>query len=62
MAEVQQLKAQLLTARNRKWLPQVEKMLKSGKVHFVTVGAAHLVGRHGIVEMLRAKGYKIAGP
>jgi len=62
MAEVPQLKAQLLTARNRKWLPQVEKMLKSGKVHFVTVGAAHLVGREGVVEMLRAKGYKIAGP
>jgi uncharacterized protein YbaP (TraB family) len=62
MAEVPQLKAQLLTARNRKWLPQVEKMLKSGKVHFVTVGAAHLVGRQGVVEMLRAKGYKITGP
>jgi hypothetical protein len=62
MAEVPQLKALLLTARNRKWLPQVEKMLKSGKVHFVTVGAAHLVGRQGVVEMLRAKGYKITGP
>jgi uncharacterized protein YbaP (TraB family) len=62
MAEVPQLKMQLLTVRNRKWLPQVEKMVKSGKVHFVTVGAAHLVGREGVVEMLRAKGYKIAGP
>lgn len=62
MAEVPQLKMQLLTVRNRKWLPQVEKMVKSGKVHFVTVGAAHLVGRDGVVEMLRAKGYKIAGP
>jgi len=28
----------------------------------VTVGAAHLVGRQGVVEMLRAKGYKITGP
>lgn len=62
MAGLPQLKAQLLTSRNRKWLPQVEAMLKSGKVHFVTVGAAHLVGREGVVEMLRAKGYKVTGP
>ncbi len=62
MAGVPQLRAQLLVARNRKWLPQIEAMLKSGKVHFVTVGAAHLVGRDGVVEMLRAKGYKVTGP
>jgi uncharacterized protein YbaP (TraB family) len=62
MAGVPQLRAQLLVARNRKWLPQIETMLKSGKVHFVTVGAAHLVGRDGVVEMLRAKGYKVTGP
>lgn len=62
MAGVPQLRAQLLVARNRKWFPQIETMLKSGKVHFVTVGAAHLVGRDGVVEMLRAKGYKVTGP
>lgn len=62
LADVPQLKALLLMARNRKWMPAIEGMLKSGEVHFVTVGAAHLVGREGIVGMLRARGYKVSGP
>lgn len=62
LAEVPQLKAQLLNARNRKWLPVIEAMIKSGEVHFVTVGAAHLVGEDGIIGMLAARGYKITGP
>ena len=62
MANVPQLKAQLIVARNRKWMPQIIKMLKSDKLHFVTVGAGHLIGRDGIVAMLRARGYKVTGP
>lgn len=62
LADVPQLKAQLLTARNRKWLPAIEAMIRSGDVHFVTVGAGHLVGEDGIIGMLAARGYKITGP
>ncbi|MEQ1755357.1 MAG: TraB/GumN family protein [Micropepsaceae bacterium] len=62
MASVPQLKAQLLVARNRKWLPQIIDMVKSDKTHFVTVGAGHLIGRDGVVAMLRAKGYRVTGP
>ncbi|MFM9865561.1 MAG: TraB/GumN family protein [Micropepsaceae bacterium] len=61
-AEVPQLRAQLLVGRNRKWVPQLKAMLASGKTHFVTVGAGHLVGRDSVVAMLRAKGYKVTGP
>ena len=60
--DVPQLKAQLLTARNRKWVPRIVEMLNSGKTHFVTVGAGHLVGRDSVVALLRAKGIKVTGP
>lgn len=61
-AEVPVLRAQLLVARNRNWIPLLGKMLDSGKTHFVTVGAGHLVGKDSVVAMLRAKGYKVTGP
>jgi hypothetical protein len=61
-AEVPQLRAQLLVGRNRKWVPKLRAMLGSGKTHFVTVGAGHLVGRDSVVAMLRARGYKVTGP
>jgi uncharacterized protein len=60
--DVPQLRAQLIVARNRKWLPQLRVMLASDKTHFVTVGVGHLVGRDSLIAMLRAKGYKITGP
>ena len=56
------LRAQLLVARNRNWVPQLKAMLASGKTHFVTVGIGHLVGRDSVVAMLRAKGYRVTGP
>lgn len=60
--EVPVLRAQLLVARNRNWVPQLKAMLASGKTHFVTVGIGHLVGRDSVVAMLRAKGYRVTGP
>jgi uncharacterized protein YbaP (TraB family) len=60
--EVPQLRAQLLVQRNRNWVPKLRAMLASGKTHFVTVGAGHLIGRDSVVAMLRARGYKVTGP
>lgn len=60
--DVPSLRAQLLVARNRKWLPSLRQMIASDKTHFVTVGVGHLVGRDSLVAMLRAKGYKVTGP
>lgn len=57
-----QLKAQLLVARNKKWVPRIVTMLKSGKTHFITVGVGHLVGPDSIVALLRGKGFKVTGP
>jgi uncharacterized protein YbaP (TraB family) len=49
----------LLYERNRNMLFKIEKFLKTGDTVFVVVGAGHLVGQSGIVEMLRAKGYTV---
>ncbi len=49
----------LVTDRNLRWLPQVEQMLKSNDNVLVVVGALHLVGDGGLLELLRKKGYTI---
>ncbi|HYM85477.1 MAG TPA: TraB/GumN family protein [Pseudoxanthomonas sp.] len=48
-------------ARNDAWLPKIEKRLAdSGKDDtLVVVGALHLLGPDGVVEKLRAKGYRV---
>lgn len=61
-SEVPRLRAELIVARNRKWLPQVRRMIASDKTHFVTVGIGHLVGKDSLIALLRAKGYKVTGP
>ncbi|WP_210462403.1 TraB/GumN family protein [Rufibacter roseolus] len=48
----------LLDERNHKWLaPMVDMMQKSPS--FVAVGAAHLAGEEGLIQLLRAQGYKV---
>jgi uncharacterized protein YbaP (TraB family) len=49
----------LLTRRNQDWLPQIEKMLKTPKITMVIVGAGHLIGPEGLVELLKQKGYEV---
>ena len=53
------LLATLLSNRNRSWIPKIETMLQGSDDVLVVVGAGHLVGKQGVVEMLRAKGYTI---
>ena len=49
----------LLTDRNRNWLPKLEEFTQGSKNVIVIVGAGHLVGKEGVVELLRKKGYKV---
>lgn len=54
-----ELRAALLTARNRAWLDKLQAMLGKGQRPFVAVGMAHLVGPEGLPAMLSAKGYRV---
>jgi hypothetical protein len=49
----------LIVDRNRRWLPQIEALLAGDQRAFVAVGALHLVGDQGVVELLRGKGYHV---
>ena len=48
----------LVTDRNRRWVPQIEKMLHAHQDYFVVVGALHLVGDGGLLELMRHDGFK----
>jgi uncharacterized protein YbaP (TraB family) len=47
-----------LLARNRSWIPALEKAHAAGGA-FVAVGALHLVGEGSVVELLRARGFTV---
>jgi len=49
----------LVTDRNRRWLPQLEELLRANDNSLVVVGALHLVGQEGLLDLLRKKGYQI---
>jgi uncharacterized protein YbaP (TraB family) len=47
----------LITDRNRRWVPEIERLLGDGRRHLVIVGAVHPVGKDGVIELLRARGH-----
>ena len=48
----------LVTERNKLWVPQIEQLFKDKRNYFVVVGALHLVGDDGLLELLRRDGWK----
>ena len=49
----------LIYDRNEAWLPTIERLLARSGNALVLVGAVHLVGPRGLVERLRASGYRV---
>ncbi len=49
----------ILEDRNRNWIPQIEEFLKEDKNVLVIVGAAHLAGDYGLLNLLTEKGYEL---
>ncbi len=48
----------LLINRNNNWVPKIEKAIQE-KPSFFAVGAGHLGGQEGILELLRKRGYLV---
>ncbi len=48
----------LLDQRNRNWVVKLKELMKD-KSLFVAVGAGHLPGNQGVLELLRKEGYKV---
>lgn len=47
-----------LEERNIRWIPFIKAMIKTQKV-FIAVGAAHLPGPEGLIELLIKEGYEL---
>ncbi len=48
----------LLKNRNKNWVKQLKEIMKNKSV-FVAVGAGHLVGDAGLINLLKKAGYKV---
>lgn len=48
----------MLYKRNRNWVDQLDKIMKEKSV-FIAVGAGHLPGDRGVLELLRKKGFTV---
>ena len=48
----------LLNNRNKKWVNKLNGIMKNASV-FVAVGAGHLTGEYGLINLLKKEGYKV---
>jgi len=49
----------MFTDRNRQMTDRLLQLAATPKKHFVVVGAGHVVGRDGILELLKAEGFEV---
>lgn len=57
--ETPDMHAILVDDRNVNWLPRIDELVNGKDDALVVVGAAHLIGKKGLLELLRAKGYQV---
>ena len=57
--DLEELQRTLLDDRNADWIPKLETLFAQDHV-FVAVGAGHLMGPHGVIALLKQRGYEIA--
>jgi uncharacterized protein YbaP (TraB family) len=49
----------LIYNRHPAMLKKIEAFLADEQPYFVAIGSLHLIGKRGLVELLRAKGYQV---
>lgn len=49
----------LIVDRNKNWLPKIESLIGKKENVMIIVGAAHLVGKDGIIALLKQRGYQV---
>jgi uncharacterized protein YbaP (TraB family) len=59
MRDYPEIHRKVIDDRNQRWLPQIENLLSGGENALIVVGAAHLVGKNGIIELLKDRGYRV---
>lgn len=56
--DMKQYEDVLLIKRNKNWIPKISKM-SAAKPTFFAVGAGHLPGEYGVINLLKAAGYTL---
>jgi uncharacterized protein YbaP (TraB family) len=51
-------KEDFLDNRNKRWIPKLADLMKN-KSLFIAVGAGHLAGENGVIQLLRNNGYNV---
>lgn len=59
LSEAPVIAKRMLTDRNLNWVPKIRELVNGKKTVIVIVGAGHLVGREGVVELLKKEGLKV---
>ncbi|MEL7737349.1 TraB/GumN family protein [Citromicrobium bathyomarinum] len=54
-----EIREALLERRNAAWMPRIIRLLESDSHPLIAVGAAHMVGKDGLVALIEAKGYTV---
>ncbi len=49
----------LVADRNKNWMPKIESLIGQKENVMIIIGAAHLVGKDGILAALKQKGYQV---
>lgn len=49
----------LITDRNKDWMPKIESLIGQKENAMIILGAAHLVGKGGILAALKQRGYQV---
>ena len=49
----------ILVDRNKSWIPVIEGYMNGADDYFVIAGAAHFVGEHSVIKLLRDRGYYV---
>ncbi len=57
LKEFPEIEKKLFAERNKAWTTRISKLLSQEGDVFIVVGAGHLVGKGGLLEMLKARGY-----
>jgi len=57
-AELDAMDDVLVYKRNADWIPKLEKIFEDDQV-FVAVGADHLIGPRGVIELLKKQGFSV---
>jgi uncharacterized protein len=57
--ELKEMYKKLNDTRNFGMAKKIVNIMKQGKTCFVVVGAAHMIGKNGLVQLLKDKGYRV---